>query len=168
MRVLGAVLAGGAARRFGSDKALAKIDGRALIDHVLARLAPQCAALVVVGRRHGDWPMLEDRPGGGAGPLAAMNAALHHAAANGFDAVLSAPCDMPNLPGDLAALLGPGPAVLSDHPVVGLWPAALAPVLDAWLETGERAVRGFANHVGARGIDTAPLRNINRPGDLSA
>ena len=138
-----------------------------LIDHVIAALAPQCDALVIVGRRHGDWPSLTDRPEGGEGPLAALNAALHHAAAHGFCAVLSAPCDMPDLPGDLAALLAPAPAILASHPVIGLWPAVLAPVLDDWLAGAERSVRAFAAHVGARQIATPHLRNINRPADLS-
>jgi molybdenum cofactor guanylyltransferase len=166
MRILGAILAGGQSRRFGTDKALALVDGQPLIDQVIARLAPQCTALVVVGRAHGDWSMLTDRPEGGEGPLAALNAALHYAAAHGFDAVLSAPCDVPDLPPDLATMLAPAPAVLADQPVIGLWPAALAPKLDAWLATGERAVRGFAEHVGARQVNGPPLRNINRPSDL--
>lgn len=164
--ILGAVLAGGASRRFGSDKALALVDGRALIDHVIAALVPQCDALVIVGRCHGDWAALTDRPEGGEGPLAALNAALHHAAAQGFGAVMSVPCDMPDLPDDLADLLTPAPAVLADHPVVGMWPVALAPVLDNWLAGGERSVRAFAAHVGARQIATPRLRNINRPADL--
>lgn len=164
--ILGAVLAGGAARRFGSDKAQAQLDGRALIDHVIERLVPQCDALVVVGRVHGWWPSLDDRPQGSEGPLAALNAALHHGAAEGFDAVLSAPCDMPDLPADLIQLLGEGPAVLADHPIVGVWPVSLAPLLDQWLASGERAVRGFADHVVARRIAAPPLRNINRPEDL--
>ncbi len=164
--ILGAVLAGGASQRFGSDKALALSDGRALIDHVIEHLVPQCDALVVVGRVHGWWPSLDDKPQGGEGPLAALNAALHHATAEGFDAVLSAPCDMPDLPADLMSLLGDGPAVLADHPIVGVWPAALAPLLDDWLASGARAVRGFADHVGARAVAAPPLRNINRPEDL--
>lgn len=164
--ILGAVLAGGAARRFGSDKALALLDGRALVDLVIERLVPQCDALVVVGRVHHWWPGLDDRPKGGEGPLAGLNAALHHAVANGFDAVLTAPCDAPDMPGNLLDLLSPGPSVLTDHPVIGLWPATLAPSLDAWLASGERAVRGFVRHVGARQIAAPPLRNINRPQDL--
>lgn len=164
--ILGAVLAGGASRRFGSDKALAMLDGRPLIDHVIDALAPQCTALVVVGRCHGEWPALPDRPIGSEGPLAGLNASLLYAAAHGFDAVLSAPCDAPDLPGDLLQLLAPGPAVLADHPVIGLWPVGLAPLLDEWLASGERAVRGFANHVGARPITGPILRNINHPQDL--
>lgn len=164
--ILGAVLAGGASRRFGSDKALALVDGRALIDHVIAALVPQCEALVIVGRSHGGWPSLTDRPAGGAGPLAGINAALHYAAANGYAAVLSAPCDTPDLPADLRVRLGSSAAIVADHPVVGLWPAALAFQLDQWLAAGERSVYRFAEHVGARRVDGPPLRNINFRADL--
>jgi molybdenum cofactor guanylyltransferase len=164
--ILGAVLAGGASRRFGSDKALAVIEGRALIDHVIDRLGLQCDALVIVGRSHGDWPVLADRPAGGQGPLAGLNAALHYALVHGFGTVLSAPCDMPDLPGNLAALLAPGPATVADQPVVGLWPSSLAPKLDDWLGRGERSVRAFAAHIDAREIPMPPLRNINFPADL--
>lgn len=168
-RLLGAVLAGGTSRRFGSDKALADAGGTALIDHVIARLSPQCAALVVVGREHRDWLSLADRPGGQQGPLAALNAALHHAAAAGFDAVLAAPCDVPDLPVDLAARLAPGPAALADQPVIGLWPVGLAPLLEQWLDGGERSVKGFAAHAGARPMRLAtPLANINSAAELAA
>ena len=166
MKILGVVLAGGASQRFGSDKALAKLDGRALIDHVCDRLAPQCAALAVAGRAHDGWHSLADLPPGGQGPLAAINAALDYAASNGFDAVLSAPCDAPDLPLDLVVRLAPGPAVLADQPVIGLWPVALAPAVAAWLASGQRAVRGFADHVGAGRVAHPRLRNINFPADL--
>lgn len=166
--ILGALLAGGASRRFGSDKALALLDGRSLIEHVIAHLAPQCAALVVVGRRHGDLISLTDRPAGGLGPLAALNAALHYAADHGYSGVLSAPCDMPELPENLAKLLGRGPAVLADQPVVGLWPVEVAPHLEAWLATGKRSVTKFAKHIGAaEAVLPLPLANINTPVDLA-
>jgi molybdenum cofactor guanylyltransferase len=166
--ILGAVLAGGASRRFGSDKALALVDGRSLIDHVIAALAPQCDALVVVGRSYADWPNIDDRPASGAGPLAALNAALDHAAGHGYAKVLTAPCDMPDLPEDLAALLGQGPAVLNDQPVVGLWPAALATRLDAWLATGNRSVHGWVKEIGAAQVELRmPVANINTPADLA-
>jgi molybdopterin-guanine dinucleotide biosynthesis protein A len=164
--IMGAVLAGGASRRFGSDKALAPLNDRPLIDHVIAAMVPQCDALVVVGRCHDDWASLTDRPEGNEGPLAGLNAALHHAAASGYVSVLSAPCDMPELPTDLLRLLGAGPATLADHPVVGLWPVSLAPVLDHWFVTGQRSVRGFAAHAGARMVSGPVLRNINFPADL--
>ena len=52
MRVLGVVLAGGQSRRFGSDKALAEIAGRTLLDRAVATLARQVDTVVVAGRFH--------------------------------------------------------------------------------------------------------------------
>ncbi|MBA3896663.1 MAG: NTP transferase domain-containing protein, partial [Sphingomonadaceae bacterium] len=63
--ILGAVLAGGASRRFGSDKALAMRDGRPLIAHVVDALATQVDAVVVCGRDWGGLPSIADRPAPG-------------------------------------------------------------------------------------------------------
>ena len=46
--VLGVVLAGGLARRMGGgDKARLRIGGRTILERALARLKPQCAALIL-------------------------------------------------------------------------------------------------------------------------
>lgn len=169
--LLGAVLAGGQSRRFGSDKALAPLDGRALIDHVVAGLAAQTDALIVVGRAHGGLTSVADRPVAGLGPLGGLAGALHWARANGFASVLSVPCDAPVLPGDLATrLAGEGPGYVVGLPVIGWWPSALADHLDRWLaEDRSRAMRHWAAAVGARGVvlDALPA-NVNTVGDLAA
>lgn len=169
-RILGAILAGGEARRFGSDKALALFDGQALIDHVAAALRAQCSAVIVVGREHGGLSRVSDRPRAGLGPLGALAGALHWARREGFPAVLSAPCDAPILPPDLPGLLGSGPSYLSGLPVVGLWPTALAEHLDRWLaDDHPRAVRHWAAAVGARAVVTEVTPpNVNTPEDLRA
>lgn len=112
---------------------------------------------------------LPDRPSAGLGPLGGLNAALHHAAGHGFTHVLSTGCDVPNLPPDLAeTLAGEGPAIVQSQPVIGLWPAELAPRLEAFIAGGGRALYGFAESVGARQIGfDPPLMNVNRPEDLS-
>src|SRR3990167_7470371 len=89
LRVLGAILAGGKAQRFGSDKAHALWRGERLIDRFAAALGPQCEDLVVCGREEPGFTSLPDRPEAGLGPLGGLNAALHHARDNGFDAVLA-------------------------------------------------------------------------------
>ncbi|MEI9849843.1 MAG: molybdenum cofactor guanylyltransferase [Sphingomonas sp.] len=165
MRLLGAVLAGGQSRRFGSDKALALLDGRSLIEHAIAALAAQVDAVIVCGREWGDW--VPDRPEPGLGPLGGINAALHAAAARGFDAVLTVPCDVPGLPPDLAQRLRP-PGFVEDLPVTGLWPASLAAGLDAFLAgTQDRSMRAWTRSIGAVPLRLdVPLPNINRPEDL--
>jgi len=167
-RLLGAVLAGGASRRFGSDKALAMLRGKPLIENVIAALATECETVIVCGR---DWPSrrsLADRPGPGLGPLGGLAAAFHHAAASGHDAVLAAACDLAELPPGLAARLAPGPAVAAGQPALGLWPAALAARLDTHLASGGRSLFGWAAAAGARSVIVSGIANINTPADLAA
>lgn len=168
MTLLGAIFAGGAARRFGSDKAQARIGGMAMLDHVARRLRSQCDELVVVGR---EWPGLEsvaDRPRPGLGPLGALAGALSHAALHGYEAVLTSGCDLPDLPLDLAERLRPGPAVVKGQPLLGLWPAGLADELVRWLEKDrDRAMRSWIAHAGARSVALpVTVSNVNTPEDL--
>ncbi|CAN5850825.1 molybdenum cofactor guanylyltransferase [soil metagenome] len=171
-RTLGAVLAGGQSRRFGSDKAVAELRGRSLIAHVLSALAPQVDGLVIVGRpgTEGGVPAIPDRPAPDLGPLGGLNAALHHGRAHGFAAVATVGCDMPVLPGDLVAMLrATGDiAMLGTVPIVGLWPTSLADPLDAYLATAtDRSMRRWAATAGATIVAAPELPNINTPEDLA-
>ncbi|HTG38636.1 molybdenum cofactor guanylyltransferase [Sphingomonas sp.] len=172
--ILGAVLAGGESRRFGSDKAAALLDGRALIDHALAALGPHCDALVVVGR---DWPGVRgvpDRPAPGLGPLGGLNAALHHGADIGAEAVLTLGCDTPAVPHALLAMLAMlaarGDAAFVDGlPIIGIWPVRHAALLDHFVATDpRRSMRGWATACDAVALDAPSLANINTPGDLDS
>ncbi|HEV7311739.1 molybdenum cofactor guanylyltransferase [Sphingopyxis sp.] len=163
MKTLGAVLAGGRSSRFGSDKALAMLDGRTLLDHATTALGPHCDAVIVVGRGEiADWP----RPG--MGPLGGIAGALIHAAERGYDRLLTAPVDCVRLPDDLRALLEPAPAFLETQPVIGLWPVGSISDLRAILEDGsDLAVRAYARRIGARAVasDFVPP-NVNSAADL--
>ena len=171
MRILGAIIAGGQARRFGSDKAAAMLKGSALIDHVFEGLKPQVTQVAIAGRPWRDLPALSDRPSEGLGPLAGLNAALHHARDRGFDAVLSAGCDTLPVPPLLAETLsGDVPAYVADHFLMGYWPSSLAETLDKYLAGSEnRSMRDCIEHCGARPVrlDTE-LYNLNTPEALAA
>ncbi|WP_017664838.1 molybdenum cofactor guanylyltransferase [Porphyrobacter sp. AAP82] len=167
-RLLGAILAGGQARRFGSDKAHALYQGARLIDRVAAALSAQCDAQVVCGREEPGFACIPDWPEAGLGPLGGLAAALRHAGAGGFSHVLSAGVDVPDLPFDLAATLaGEGAAIVESQPVVGLWPVSAAPLLEGFVAGGGRSLYRFADHASARrvGLPRA-LMNVNRPEDL--
>lgn len=170
MTVLGIILAGGAARRFGSDKALALVGGQPLIEHAIAAMAPVVDRIAISGRTYKDYPSLPDRPGPSLGPLGGLNAALRHAADHGFAGVLSVPCDVPAYPPGLLAQLvsSGGAAMLVGLPVCGYWPSALAPLLDRHLQQqGSLSMRRWAGIVGAVGIETPEaLPNINTPADM--
>ncbi|NIJ20518.1 molybdopterin-guanine dinucleotide biosynthesis protein A [Sphingomonas naasensis] len=171
MRVLGAVLAGGKSRRFGSDKALAHYGPRCLIDRAVDALRAQTEGLVICGREWRGLAALPDRPVADAGPLGGLNAALHHGAAAGFDAVLCIPLDVHPLPGDLRAMLeGAGPRVLASQHAIGFWPTLLAPALEAQLAAGHRAIGSWIARAGAVRMADAHLGlvNINTRADLGA
>ena len=145
VRTVGVLLAGGLARRMGGgDKPLRTIGGRTILEHVIARLAPQCDELILNANgdptRFGAYGLtvVADTVEGFAGPLAGILAALDWTAANrpGVDWMLSAATDCPFLPRDLVARLQRArqdehaqlAVAASDgqtHPVIGLWSVAL-------------------------------------------
>lgn len=139
------VLAGGLGRRMGGgDKPMREIGGRAILDHVVERLEPQCDGLLL--NANGDperfarfgLPVVADTVAGYPGPLAGILAALEWTAQNrpSVEWVVSAAGDCPFLPRDLVARLqrarqaeGADLAVAASggqvHPVIGLWKVAL-------------------------------------------
>lgn len=191
---LGAVLAGGLARRMGGgDKPLRTLAGRPLLRHVLDRLAPQVAAVVL--NANGDpgrfaaygLPVAPDGLPDHPGPLAGVLAALDWAAERRPDLpwVLTAPGDCPFLPPDLAerlhaALKLAGGAALAcagtpgqTHPPVGLWPVALRSALRDALLAGERKIDRWTARFGCAVAEWPtepidPFFNANAPEDLAA
>lgn len=168
--ILGAVLAGGQSSRFGSDKALAELDGQTLLARAVAALESHCDRVVIVGREEGPAPCIPDWPRTGMGPLGGIAAALRHAQSEGFDSVLTCGVDSMDLLADLLAELRPAPAYLRSQPVIGHWPASAAPAVAAILQgDGRHSMLAFAEAVDARAVESehAPA-NINTPADLAA
>jgi molybdopterin-guanine dinucleotide biosynthesis protein A len=117
VKVSAAILAGGAATRFGGrDKGALVVDGRTILDRQLAMLSTVTDDVMVVGVRTNDedraaQPLDGERPFTGrpvadivpgCGPLGGLHAAL--TAARG-DAVFLLACDMPYVTAPLAAYL---------------------------------------------------------------
>ena len=191
------ILAGGRASRMGGgDKGLVPFGRGCLLDAVIARLAPQAAplALNALGEpvrfaRFG-LPVLDDPRAGQPGPLAGILAAMEWATTLGAAQVLTVPTDAPFLPPDLVVRLqrredarpdtsGFAPPAIAAtlggdvHPVVGLWPAALAPMVRAALDRDMRRVRDFARTAGAVIVTFPagppdPFLNVNTPDDVRA
>ena len=149
MATLGVILAGGLARRMGGgDKTMRAIAGRPILDHVIERLAPQCASLILNANgdpaRFDAWglPVVPDDVPDFAGPLAGVLAALdwtalHHPA---IEWVVSVAADCPFLPRDLVMRMQAERAAMQaelavaasgdqSHPVVGLWKVSLREAL---------------------------------------
>lgn len=168
--ILGAVLAGGRSSRFGSDKALAELGGHTLLALAVDALSGLCDHVIVAGRETAPAPTLPDWPGPNMGPLGGLAAALHFAQDEGYEAVLTCGVDAAMLPDDLLALLSPAPAFLVHQPVIGLWPASAASVVESLLHSDDKhSMWRLAEMLGARQVQTdAPVPNINTPQDLSA
>lgn len=177
--VAGVVLAGGASSRMGQPKGLMAFRGRPLAARALDRLRPQAGAVYLNVREPGAaWaalgaPLVFDAPAHrGAGPLAGIAAALARAQADGFASLVTAPCDAPFLPRDLAARLSLAGAVAAMarspsgvEPMFALWPVwALAQVLAA-LAQGRGSPRAVLAALGAAqvGFDAAAFVNLNDP-----
>lgn len=173
-KILGAIIAGGKSRRFGSDKTVAELQGKPLIQHVIDELSPQCDTLVICGRNWQHHVMLTDRPRSDMGPLAGLCAALHFAAKNGFDYVHSAACDV--LPvADASAFSGysatGGKArYIQGHYLSGIWPAKLSTRLDMHLAaTSDFSIRKWIEISGALPCNDPQQRtNLNTPADFAS
>ncbi|KQS03461.1 molybdopterin-guanine dinucleotide biosynthesis protein MobA [Sphingomonas sp. Leaf357] len=171
MRVLGAVLAGGRATRFGSDKALALLEGRPLIAHAANVVHATVSKTVACGRDVAPEGMetIPDWPNPDLGPLGGVCGALRHAAAHGFDAVLTIGCDTPVLPtGLLDRLTSGGARFVRQTPIIGYWPTSLAEDLARHLSRdGDRSVRRWAASIGAIAVDAGEeIANFNFADDL--
>jgi molybdopterin-guanine dinucleotide biosynthesis protein A len=166
---LGAIIAGGKATRFGSDKAAALLNGRPLIEHVADGLRKQVDALIVCGR---EWPGMdwaEDRPFPDMGPLGGLNAALQYAQQNGFDEVMTAGCDVVPV-AKFPRHVFDGRAVYIDgHYLFGLWPVALAPVLEKHLRNQDNfSMRSWITATGAQAVKSSDIfHNLNTPSALA-
>lgn len=169
MKLLGAILAGGQSRRFGSDKAMVLFEGRPLIAHATASLRVWVDDIVICGRAS---PVegavsLVDRPRAGLGPLGGIGAALIHAVDHGFDAVFTVGCDTPIIPVSVFERLSAssGAAYVRSLPILARWPANLAGRLEHQLATHPSyRVTAFAGAVDAVAIDAnVAIANLNCP-----
>jgi molybdenum cofactor guanylyltransferase len=173
---IGIVLAGGASRRMGRDKAGLVLDGETLAAGAARRLAAVCpqVALADRGRRLvSGLPSLPDGPGRGpaAGLLGAARAFPGHP-------LLALACDLPHVPIPLLAELAREPDAAADwvvprwqdgpEPLCALWgPRALA-VLEARVARGTFALWSLAEEEGlqVRWLDGALLAAFGDPGAL--
>ena len=175
--IAGCILAGGRARRLGGgDKTLRDLDGRPILAHVIERLAPQVCGLVL--NANGDaarfatfeLPVAADAHEDFAGPLAGILAGLEwaHKAMPGATHLATVSGDAPFIPLDLVARLRAAIAGSHDtiavaatgtqiHPVMGLWPLAIAPGLNRDLKDGARAVSEWCRQRGAIEVAFAPV-----------
>jgi molybdopterin-guanine dinucleotide biosynthesis protein A len=194
--VAGILLAGGRSNRMGGgDKCLRPLGSRPILAHIIERLQPQVTNLVINANGEPSrfapfgLPVVSDSVIGFAGPLAGVHAGLEWVKANcpHIHYGITVATDTPFFPTDLVqrflAERKERPTLFvarSDagvHPVIGLWPVAMASKLDESLKRGERKVGTWtkdhgaievffqAIELGGRRID--PFFNINEPRELA-
>jgi molybdenum cofactor guanylyltransferase len=187
VKILGVVIAGGHSTRMGKEKAMIKLADETLLSRVLARMRPQvqAVALNALGDprrfRYRGLTVFPDIYTRMRTPLAGIHAALMYAEQNGFEAVMTVPCDTPFIPKDIVEWLeyageSTGAAYACsgerDHYATGLWHVRWAAPLDQIVRNKEmRRVQDFCHHVEAKRMvwavkDFDPFFNINTPGDL--
>ena len=184
-RVTGIVLAGGQGRRMGGvDKGLQLLHGKPMVEHVIARLAPQVGEILINANQNLEayarfgHRVVPDAIGGFAGPLAGLHACLKAVR----DAmVLTVPCDSPFLPLDLfvrlekeirnkdlaVARTGDQP-----HPVFSLVRASVLPHLEKFLAAGGRKIDAWYATLSVVEVpfddEADAFRNINTREELNS
>jgi molybdenum cofactor guanylyltransferase len=194
MAVTGVILAGGQARRMGGgDKCLRLLGGRPILAHIIERVRPQVAHLVLSA--NGDparfaafgLEVVADPVPGSVGPLAGILAALDWAAERAREStfIASFPADTPFVPSDLVSRLV-GAALGADadlawavsngqrHPATAVWRVGLREDLRAAI-TVEKLYRIADWTCRYRLVEVPfavdavdPFLNINRAADLEA
>ncbi|HET8900080.1 MAG TPA: molybdenum cofactor guanylyltransferase MobA [Rhodanobacteraceae bacterium] len=183
--ILGAVLAGGEARRLGGlDKGLQPFRGRALVASVVDAIKPEVDEILIIANRHrmqygAFGKVIADEHPGYAGPMAGIAAALEYAAERW---ALCVPVDCPTLPPELVPRLHQAMqarasiacAVVHDgervQPLFALYRPGLAFAASQAL-ADNRAVHEWQRELGALEVDFADLAtafaNLNTPADFA-
>ena len=175
------ILAGGQGVRIGGHKPDRPLAGRALIAHVIHRLAPQGRVMLSGDSELASrlsLPLIADDVAQ-SGPLGGIVSALRWAESEGLEAIISAPCDAPFVPDDLAERLAGAsePLALAAsngrlHPTFARLPVALKDALTTYMQQGDHAMQAFigqhAHSVVTWPADRYdPFYNVNTPFDLA-
>ena len=176
---LGAILAGGASRRFGSPKALAEVGGKPIVARVRDALAVAVPRVVLIDNEPELFTGLglrsapDDVPG--TGPLAGIRRALAWARDEHRHGALCLACDMPFVtPALLLAILtrariNRADAVVPEsggrrgvEPLCAWYSSACIPAIDGLIARGEAALVGLLDRVRTERV---PLGEVAALGD---
>ena len=177
------VLAGGASRRMGRDKAtLPHPDGgTTMVEYTVDVLSSRCSPVFVIAAPGQALPPLDAQvlrdEVRGVGPLLATGRGLRAAAAAGLERAFVCAVDMPFLSADVIDELvhDRGVDVVlpwdgRDHYLAGIYRTDLAGHIDALVAAGDRSMRALADTVVTQRIvipASRALANVNSPADLT-
>ncbi|MCW9050143.1 MAG: molybdenum cofactor guanylyltransferase [Deltaproteobacteria bacterium] len=183
--ITGVILAGGASRRMGSDKALLPILGGRLIDHVYRRMAALFSELLIVTNAP---ELFSDIPcckvpdlSAVRGSLAGIHSALVHASAG---KVFVVACDMPFITAPMiwhiCSFADQGDVVMpyssgGHEPLHAVYSKSCLPAIEKVLNDGQQRVAAFFDQVSLVKLSAAEISmldpqekcfcNINTPED---
>jgi molybdenum cofactor guanylyltransferase len=169
----GILLVGGASRRFGSPKALARYNGTTFAEHAWGVLGEACRERIAFGKAHDElplpFPVYDDGTSVRAplvGVIAGLRAAKH-------DVCVFVPVDLPFVTPELVRELGEAcrqAAVPSGSPLPAAYSRAALPVLERRLAAGELALREALVELDTVTVevDRRLLVNVNAPEELAA
>ncbi|MGV0835141.1 molybdenum cofactor guanylyltransferase [Mycolicibacterium thermoresistibile] len=178
------VLAGGASRRMGRDKATLVHHGTTLVERTVNTVAARCSPVFVIAAPGQSLPalsaeILRDEVRG-VGPLLATGRGLRAAADAGRELAFVCAVDMPFLTSDVIDILAGPAARLPGVDVVlpwdgreqylaGIYRTALADRVADLTAAGERSMKALITRVDVQQIvlpEQRALTNVNTPADL--
>jgi molybdopterin-guanine dinucleotide biosynthesis protein A len=163
----GVLLVGGASTRFGSPKALARLDGVTLAEKAWRSLGEACDERLALGKAADGlalpFPLLDDATDVRApiaGVVAGLRAARH-------DVCVFLPVDCPLVTADsLRRLAAAAPAHPQTGPLPGAYTRGALAGLERKLERGDYSLRDLEATVVE--LDERELANVNTTADLAA
>lgn len=183
------ILAGGQAKRLnGVEKGLQHWQGKPLISHILARLAPQVEQIHLninrnfeaYSQHYPEKVLYCDTLPDFQGPLSGILAAFEQW---DDERLLFVPCDSPYLPTNLASKLCTALTInqahiayahdgIRPHPTFVLLQRSIVPALRAYLESGGRRLLAFFQTQKSIAVDFSEqpqaFRNFNTPEDFTS
>lgn len=180
---LGVILAGGASRRFGTPKALARVAGRRIVDRMRDALAAAVPDVVVSANEPALFadlglPVRADEVAG-LGALGGIHTALRWAAERGASGALVVACDMPWVSAELLRTIvertasADADAVVPEsggrrgiEPLCAWYSVRALPQVERMIGKGERRVHLLIDRIHAEVISIDDVRRIGDPGIL--
>ena len=187
--VLPVILAGGKSRRFGADKAVAKLGEKSLIDYTINKLKSKFAEILIITNNSmqvskNNIFFIKDTMAGQLGPLVGILSAMEWVKNNdkNYEWIISFPCDTPFFEEKIIDKVI-NSQKSSDkkllflksgnkrHNIFGLWSIELMEQLRNDINQGARKVEDWANKIGTEIVEInsksdKSFLNINTKLDL--